>query len=184
MFLSYYNYLLHLNFRDLRTDCVFISPSTKTTKLMTRLRHRFHNGALDNHCEEPIDLLKLRFVNMKFKLLLDLAVVYDLPDEVVHSLKKQRDIWRSDNCMTFSELKRTNFALCILQRDAQANQRIDIGDGKVLRLWDKPFILRAVTEYDKDFRKEWMGGNLEYQGNQYGDTSNFYIIGTIETSTD
>ena len=39
--------------------------------------------------------------------------------------------------------------------------------------------LYAQTEYDRDYRKEWINGVLEYEGNEYGDTSTFYFVGQL-----
>jgi len=57
---------------------------------------------------------------------------------------------------------------------------ISLSNGKNLKLWETPYILEAQTDYDKDYRKEWKNGYLEYEGNEYGDTSEFYIIGCLE----
>ena len=43
----------------------------------------------------------------------------------------------------------------------------------------KPGHIRAQTYADMDYRKEWYAGECYYEGNNYGDTSNFYMIGRI-----
>ena len=52
-------------------------------------------------------------------------------------------------------------------------------DGRVFNLWDYPYNLRAVTNFDMDYRKEFVYGDLRYEGNNYGDTSDFYIVGSL-----
>ncbi len=49
----------------------------------------------------------------------------------------------------------------------------------VFYYWKTPILIRAQTYADMDFRKEWYGDDLVYEGNNYGDTSDFYIIGSF-----
>ena len=51
-------------------------------------------------------------------------------------------------------------------------------DQKV-RLFVKPYGFKAQTYFDIDYRKEWHNGEMVYEGNNYGDTSIFYIVGEI-----
>jgi len=57
--------------------------------------------------------------------------------------------------------------------------RIDYDEKHVLEIWTKPGHIRAQTYADMDYRKEWYAGECYYEGNNYGDTSNFYMIGRI-----
>lgn len=41
-------------------------------------------------------------------------------------------------------------------------------------------MLDAHTIFDEDYRKEYHRDNLVYEGNNYGDTTAFYIIGFFE----
>ena len=57
---------------------------------------------------------------------------------------------------------------------------VRISSGKYLNIWEKAVQIRAMTYYDQDYRKEWHGDWLSYEGNNFGDTSDFYIIGTVK----
>lgn len=51
--------------------------------------------------------------------------------------------------------------------------------GQSIMIYDQPIILFGQTYDDMDYRKEWHYGLLEYEGNNYGDTSTFYFVGEI-----
>lgn len=57
--------------------------------------------------------------------------------------------------------------------------RCKLKSGKSMIIYDQPVILEGQTYDDMDFRKEWHFGYLEYEGNNYGDTSTFYFVGEI-----
>ena len=63
--------------------------------------------------------------------------------------------------------------------DERGGRKIHWDKDTWLNVWAIPLHVRAVTNGDKDFRKEYEWGELVYEGNQYGDTSDFYIIGTL-----
>ena len=56
---------------------------------------------------------------------------------------------------------------------------VELNNGQKVCLYTKPVRLYAQTEYDRDYRKEWINGVLEYEGNEYGDTSTFYFVGQL-----
>lgn len=56
---------------------------------------------------------------------------------------------------------------------------IKLKNGKKIYLYTKPVELCGQTYDDMDYRKEWYNGELEYEGNNYGDTSTFYFIGEL-----
>ena len=51
---------------------------------------------------------------------------------------------------------------------------------KMLHISEKPFILNAMTDYDTNYGNIYHGEDLIEEGNLYGDTSEFYIIGYID----
>ena len=61
---------------------------------------------------------------------------------------------------------------------------ISLENGFDLHLFEERLQLNAMTEYDRDYRKEWSGGELVYEGNNYGDTSAFYVLGIIRRSNE
>ena len=158
-----------------------VNTKMKSVPIMTRLRHRRDNGEIDPHCEEPIDIL---FVNMfkrtkYFVSAVTLVVVYDLPQTMYRALYKETPSDGKSNYMTYTEFKRNRPWYWEKMDEERGFHKIPLEeDGQVLNLWRKPFLLGATTDYDKDFRKIWRNGDLEYEGNNYGDVSDFYIIGT------
>lgn len=82
--------------------------------------------------------------------------------------------------ITMSEIKKDPryFFFRIEQEDSKIEVRIS--SGKYLNIWEKAVQIRAMTYYDQDYRKEWHGDWLSYEGNNSGDTSDFYIIGTVK----
>lgn len=56
---------------------------------------------------------------------------------------------------------------------------VKLQNGMKVRLYENPVMLCGQTEHDKDYRKEWYFGSLEYEGNNYGDTSKFYFVGEV-----
>lgn len=62
----------------------------------------------------------------------------------------------------------------------KSSDMIIILNNQKIRLYDNPIQLCGQTYDDMDYRKEWYNGELEYEGNNYGDTSDFYFVGEIE----
>ena len=58
-------------------------------------------------------------------------------------------------------------------------RKCKLKSGKSIMIYDQPIILFGQTYDDMDYRKEWYYGYLEYEGNNYGDTSTFYFVGEI-----
>lgn len=65
--------------------------------------------------------------------------------------------------------------------DSQINETKADLNGSAFSLPENNGILRVQTDYDKNYGKEWCGpGDYIESGNNYGDTTDFYIIGVIE----
>lgn len=102
----------------------------------------------------------------------DVVVIHGLPNKY-GLISCQGGSW------TMTELKRDGYwAFQEMDRDRTA-RKMNWDEQNWLNVWSIPVHLRAVTNGDKDFRKEYEGGYLVYEGNQYGDTSDFCIIGTL-----
>jgi hypothetical protein len=80
---------------------------------------------------------------------------------------------------TMTELKQSYGYTFRYMDEERGGRRIHWNDDTWLNVWAIPLHIRAVTNGDKDFRKEYEWGELVYEGNQYGDTSDFYVIGTL-----
>ena len=163
---------------------IYIGPTIKSTKLMTGLRHRFDPGTIDEKCPDPFDVLYVRFFEKKYWLLLELVVVYEIDRSLVQELENefyaQSKGPSEPNRITFSNFKKSKMGKWLSVDDERKQDCIPLGGNQILNVWKRPFILEASTDYDKDFRKEWRNGELEYEGNNYGDTSDFFIIGSVE----
>lgn len=84
---------------------------------------------------------------------------------------------------TMTEFKRDNVAF---EESSIEHELIEIREWDKthnLEIWSEPILLRAQTWFDMDYRKEWNGEDLVYEGNNYGDTSSFLIIGGLVNKT-
>lgn len=92
---------------------------------------------------------------------------------VVHEYKIDYTLWpKTDKYVTMSQLKKDPRKLTTISFGIKYvfEQPIHFSNNKLMYLWEKPFQIHAITSFDQDY---------SYEGNQYGDTSNFYIIGTL-----
>lgn len=55
-------------------------------------------------------------------------------------------------------------------------------DEQKLQIWKHPFRLKAQTFSDMNYGNEYRWGELIVEGNRYGDTSDFYVIGELKYS--
>lgn len=155
-FMDYQNYIVDRLRSAVRIKRVtfYHLKKLQTTPLMTRLRCSHENPA-------ALDLLEIAIYGCSF------VVLYGLPSRF-QSI--------AETCYTMTEFKKKKpFALYSLCESRERNT-ISVGDTTYF-LWNHPLKIRAVTDFDKDFRKIYRNGILDYEGNQYGDTSDFYIIG-------
>lgn len=84
-----------------------------------------------------------------------------------------------DCTMTEFKKDRTLISRVNRQKENSIISRFELDNRGVFQLYKYPIRLRAITALDKDYRKEWKNGVLVYEGNNYGDTSDFYVIGEI-----
>ena len=146
----------------------------KTTNLMSRL-HPYHKTSQKSDDDSPFDALLIDMWQIYRRRILSygfyLVIVYGIPSRC-YSLSK-------DSC-TMTELTKSRVSLWDSINKERSKESITWSDGRVFNLWDCPYNLRAMTNYDMDYRKEFVYGELRYEGNNYGDTSDFYIIGSIK----
>jgi hypothetical protein len=161
-FEDYIEYLQTLDLSKKPSEYVYLHElkRMRTTSLMSRL----NNTCFSKGCCIDSLIINIRDV--------DIVVIYGLPYQYA-SISREWGSW------TMTELKDTG-CYCFEQINKdRISKRIHWDDKKWLNVWSVPLHLRAVTNGDKDFRKEYEGGYLVYEGNQYGDTSDFYIIGSL-----
>ncbi|MCD7821972.1 MAG: hypothetical protein LUG64_07175 [Clostridiales bacterium] len=100
-----------------------------------------------------------------------LIIVYDLPNGCGCLAK--------GGCTATKFKQKFRYEIQEMDRE-RAGETIQLTNGTNLHIWENPYHLYAVTDYDMDYRKEWYNGFLEYEGNNYGDTSDFYIVGMTD----
>ena len=61
----------------------------------------------------------------------------------------------------------------------ESDQTLTINEGEV-QLLHYPVLIRAQTQYDKVYGKEWNGPDDYIEIGNYGDTTDFYIIGVLK----
>lgn len=138
-----------------------------TVRLMSRLNKSFG--------EDPFDILILEdFIHYNGRCL-DLVVVSEIP-------------WRGDNTVhqscTMTEMKadkgfRIRRAIeSILDDEKSRTMKVDETHNFIAMY--KAYILRAKTYADMNYGDRWYGKDYCEEGNKYGDTSEFYIVGAIE----
>lgn len=83
------------------------------------------------------------------------------------------------DCGTLTQLKRKGFKAILNHPECVEFDPIIIEEKHVLHIWKKPYLLSAQTRDVMDFRKEWHGDELFFEGNEFGDTFQFMIVGYI-----
>ena len=172
---DYKSYIQGLDIGALRCKTARLHSKMTSTELMTNLKHRCGDTLIDESIKEPIDVLYLYISQRKYTLCA-LVVLY-IPWATMSLFSDILDFGNRTYVLNTLKHKASFFSL---GTEYEPHEKITLSNGKVMHLFEKPYILNAATKYDKDFRKEWRNGILDYEGNQYGDTSRFYIVGCIE----
>lgn len=140
---------------------------TPTTVLMSRLRHCYGNINTEEN-KSPFDLLYITCLNRKY------IVMWDIPHKIKQISKYE---------CTMTEFKKSS----LLYSDSyklKICKTLPLNDHQDLSIFEYPFNLRAQTDANKNYGNRFCyhGGDLvdEEYGNQYGDTSDFCILGYIE----
>ena len=176
---EYKQYICDLNLGDLKKKLVWLDAGMNSTKLMTGLRHHY-TGQKSNVPFDDYDVLYM--VIAKRRTVWGELVVVNLPFPKVSAFFDSFSF--SDRTINFTDLKTSRKMIWASHCYSEPFEPILLSDGKTLKLWETPYILKASTEYDKDFRKEWQNGELVYEGNNWGDTSIFCIIGCLDIDAD
>lgn len=177
-FAKYRKAILDMDLGSRKSTYCYIKSSMRSTDLMTRLRLNTVQICGPNNYGEPIDVLYARLYGKEYYEKIELVIIYQIPREEMSALFSTKTP-KGKNEMTFTEFKKNKVSFWQDMDDVRGVCELPLDNGRALRLWNRPFFLKAVTDFDKDFRKEWRNGDLEYEGNNYGDTSEFYIIGSV-----
>lgn len=136
----------------------------KTIDVMSKLN--------STHKTESIDILLITYTNGH-----DLVIIHeksDLFNPVVQNVMyEDLTLTRFKESRLFDYLVYENIPILTTQVWSP-NRSIEV--------WKEPICIRAKTYGDMDYRKEWSGDTLYYEGNNYGDTSVFYAIGVVRSS--
>lgn len=161
-FESYVKYIKSLELRDKPSENIYFFQlkNMRTTPLMSRLNHTSKDE------DRYIDSLIINIGGT------NVVVIHGLPHKY-GSISRQGGSW------TMTEMKNGRYWQFAEMDKDRTVRKIHWSEHSWLNIWSIPLHIRAVTNGDKDFRKEFEGGFLVYEGNQYGDTSDFYAIGTV-----
>lgn len=160
-------YLNHISSMDIfalpsHTIPFYTFRNARTVGIVSRLRHSYGE-------QNPFDVLFLE------SLFGTLVVVWAIP-------KRFKDL--SKYGCTLTALKKDGFYRLIVGNTCEISKDVVLPDNKIYHIWKLPYELRAQTFSDMGYgdRYHWKGNDLVEidEGNKYGDTSSFCIIGYIE----
>ena len=177
---QYLKQMQKVDYSSLRMETIFAYDLKRKSPgiLMTRLRcskssgfkQYFGDGRVFDGSRDFIDVLLISVSD-------ESLVVISCDDAETFPVKI---IPLHDESATLTQFKRDDRAYKLLWHKRDAIGQIAWSSTLELLLWKHPYLLRAQTELDKDYRKEWCAGDIVYEGNNYGDTSDFFIIGVLK----
>lgn len=161
----YHDYLDDRNFSSQRFVRISYDELKKanSTLLMSRLRHSYGETPADVN-KSPYDVLCLRVYNTI------LIIIYVAPKRLIEA---------SCGCCTMTEFRAKRFWEWLDYFSERESREISISDKYSINAWIHPYRLCAMTVSDKHYYKIFEGGEIVEEGNEYGDTSSFLIIGTL-----
>lgn len=141
------------NFRNMRT-----------VKIMSKLRHGYGDFPTDK-THAPFDVLFLcTYIG-------ELVIIWKMPERFKNLCQY--------GC-TLTELKKNGIWHLAHGQTCIVKRIVHLPNKKYFNIWESPYQLRAQTVTDMDYGDRWEGLDLIHEGNKYGDTSSFYIIGYID----
>lgn len=135
-------------------------------------KNRSHERMMNRlaHCQsEYADVLYVHFSTFS------LVLVYG---NLNHSIYNYTVRHNKGN-LSMTELKRTKDWFWTEQAYHNDYTPIKTERRGVFHVWEKPYLIRAKTDRVSKYYKKWENGFLVEEGNNFGDTENFYIIGSI-----
>ena len=163
---KYRKELLKTNFKAIpQVEMSFWTlQKTPSRALMSRLNHSSNSDEID------VLLISNYYNDAKWIVVSRLSPLYD------------SNLYKRYYCnYTMTEFKKENSLFLVeelTKLERKPLLKISQVDYDVI-IWKEPVVINAQTYRDMDFRKEWWCGELIYEGNNFGDTSDFYIIGTL-----
>ncbi len=165
----YYNFIDSIDFSTLRIEEVsfYRFKREKTKILMGRLQHYYEHVLSQPARPYNTESLDILLVNTAFG---KLVILYIVPDEF-KSLSLR-------GC-TLTEFKRDEYHHLFSETTCKERPLYKKTSCGEFHSWERPYELRAHTEADEDYGNIWNGDTLVHEGNKYGDTSKFCIVGYI-----
>ena len=149
--------------------------SMKSIDIMTRLRASEDTVIKLNGQRFDLLVLSDRIFGIS------IVVTYRIPDKY----KVYTNIRGEE--FTLSEYKKEKYKNLHMYNDSKEENvafEMPFDESEIIKIFKKPYIMKAKTKFDMNYgdRYYWSGGNLDYvdEGNKYGDTSEFVVIGFIE----
>lgn len=169
---TYMETLLAMDFSALRVERItpYRLARIQTVPLMTMLCTPYGQKDKKGNIKESCDVILIDTYN---KALVLVSGTFPL---VKMSAK-------SYNEATMTEFKRQNLSYSLLEEKHDLLLTLPWSNELLFDVWQNPFLLKAGTYYDRDYRKEWYGDNLVYEGNNYGDTTEFFIVGVLRKNS-
>lgn len=156
----------NLDFSKLKIESISFSTfkTSKTIKLMSRLRHSYGNVPQDED-KLPIDILLIETYYG------NLVVCYDAPES--------SKMLYHHSC-TLTTLKKDGVLFLFNENTCTVKRELPVPYlNKTFYVWERPYLLYAQTASDMDYGDHWEGSELVYEGNRYGNTSKFIILGFV-----
>ena len=119
--------------------------------------------------KDPFHLLIISVMNY------DVVITY-LPSEIIGNVKYSKDI-------TLTEFRRRKVYSSVVGKIkywVKIIEKYTVTSAGKMKVLGYPIRLRIQTKYDKIYGKEWNGRGYYTEIGNYGDTTDFYIIGIIE----
>lgn len=139
----------------------------------TSLKQASHESIMNrlSRCREPY--AEVMLIHMHW---FSLVMIFGNQSEFV---KKYLHSNHQGN-MSMSDFKRTNSYRW--HKSDMEQQHHDIGKNvsDYFHLWKKPYEIDAKTDRVSNYGDIWHGDYLIYEGNKFGDTEPFFIIGSIQ----
>lgn len=113
------------------------------------------------------------------------AIVTWLPHKMVffESQRRTTTIIPYSKNITLTELRRKKYYDVCLVLDNELERSTESMDTSAgcMKIFNRPVLLRVQTGFNKNYGKQWNGSNDYIDVCNYGDTTDFWIIGALES---
>lgn len=171
---DYYHEVRQLLEKSNNYEDHYLRCDTTTRELLTNLKHGYYykkdgygwNNGMYEFSSGGRRELDCYIINNRYILLFSGSIKIGLKLSVLSSY-------------TATEFKQVGRIDKNFIKIGKRQRKCKLKNGKLMVIYDQPIMLFGQTYDDMDYRKEWHYGLLEYEGNNYGDTSTFYFVGEI-----